>query len=175
MFAHSLKLRPEERRSSLDAFAFPPKSGFASAVVAAAAVTVDYTNPFTDDESFMAAAEEEVFEKPYNACRDCNGMIRVDPSQAPPKPRRDEDPGKGHKSRYHHDLCYVGFTNTSTFVPPKTFVEWGYGYFLCCNCSLKDGWGVENYEAHCCSHCAQRKSTGKVSSKYAALPAAHSV
>ena len=125
----------------------------------------------------MAAAEEEVFEKPYNACRDCNisGMIRVDPSQAPPKPRRDEDPGKGHKSRYHHDLCYVGFTNTSTFVPPKTFVEWGYGYFLCCNCSLKDGWGVENYVAHCCSHCAQRKSTDKVSSKYAALPAAHSV
>jgi hypothetical protein len=50
-------------------------------------------------------------------------------------------------------FCSCGFNNTAYNVPPTYMCSWGYGYYLCCNCSLRDGWLQENYDAHACGTC----------------------
>ena len=53
--------------------------------------------------------------------------------------------------------CSHGFTNTKHGLPPTCMCGWGFGYYLCCNCSLRDGWEGENYDAHGCGTCKQKK------------------
>ena len=53
-------------------------------------------------------------------------------------------------------FCAHGFNNTKHNVPPSTMCDWGFGYYLCCNCSLRDGWLQENYDVHSCSTCQHR-------------------
>jgi len=60
------------------------------------------------------------------------------------------------KAKPDEDVCVHGFTNTGWDGIPAS--EGGYGYFLCCNCSLKDGWGQDNYQSFACKNCRKNKS-----------------
>ena len=97
-------------------------------------------------------------------CRDCAVTVN---------PKWSEQQFGEAGARIQPDLCTFGFTNCKKLVPPVTeATPWGFGYYLCCNCSLKDGWGDENYADFGCMHCKDRKKRSRASSriKTAILP-----
>ena len=83
-------------------------------------------------------------------CRDCAG----DGTETQVEPRSESSIQS--KAKHDGDVCVHGFTNTGWDGIPAS--EGGYGYFLCCNCSLKDGWGQDNYKSFACSNCRRNQS-----------------
>ena len=83
-------------------------------------------------------------------CRDCKAFV----IRAASTNIHDQT---AHLKKFRRFLCTHGFNNTKHNVPPAYMCSWGYGYYLCCNCSLRDGWQEENYYMYGCSTCKQKQ------------------